>query len=75
MQLTPTGALVAALALGVRDALAGPARRERPPIVHEADDPWPRTGEAVELHAEPDRPDDAWVVIRPWLLPPTPSTD
>jgi hypothetical protein len=72
--LTSTGALVAALALGVREALAG-RRRERPPIVHEADDPWPRSGEAVELHAEPDRPDDSWVVIRPWLLRPAPSTD
>lgn len=75
MPVTSTGALVAALTLGVRDALAGQNRRERPPIVHEADDPWPRRGEAVELHAEPGRPDDAWVVIRPWLLHRRPSTD
>lgn len=74
VQVTSTGALVAALALGVRDALAARGRRERPPIVHEADDPWPRTGEPVELHVE-RRPDDSWVVIRPWLLRPAASTD
>lgn len=67
---TAAAALLAALSLGVRDALASSGDRDRPPIVHEMQDDWPGPERAIELHLEPGRPDDSWVVIRPWLLRP-----
>ena len=70
MPTTAAAALFAALSLGVRDALAGGGDRDRPPIVQLTDDDWPGPEQAVELHLEPDRPDDSWAVIRPWLFPP-----
>lgn len=39
-------------------------------VVWELDVPPFDTGVAVEPHLEPGRPDDSWVVIRPWLLRP-----
>jgi hypothetical protein len=41
-------------------------------VVWELDVPPFDTAVAVEAHLEPGRPDDSWVVIRPWLLRPVP---
>jgi hypothetical protein len=41
-------------------------------VVWNLDVPPFDTSLAIEVHAEPGRPDDSWVVIRPWLLRPVP---
>ena len=53
-----------AVSLGMRDALDGPA--EPPAIVREMDG-WFSGNDPIELHLEP-RPEETWVVLRPWLL-------
>jgi hypothetical protein len=65
-------ALVTALALGARGALA--REDDRPPIVHEVADNWPGPRVPIELHLGlPDEPpEEAWAVVRPWMLPSVP---
>ena len=58
------GAVLTSVALGLREALSGPS--EKPPIVREIDG-WFSGNDPIELHLEP-RPEDTWVVLRPWLL-------
>lgn len=66
---TAAAALVTALALGARDTLG--RRDERPPIVHEVHDDWPGPELPIELHlgVPEGPPQDAWAVVRPWMLP------
>ncbi len=67
---TAAAALVTALVLGAREALE--RDEERPPIVHHVEDDWPGPELAIELHLglPGGPPQDAWAVIRPWMLPP-----
>lgn len=67
-QRTAAGAVLTAMTLGVRDVVGH--RDDDVAIVQEVDLPPFDPTVAVELHAEPGRPDDSWVVIRPWLLRP-----
>jgi hypothetical protein len=60
-----TGAVLTGIAFGVRDALE--PDRESPAIVVPAPGapPGPQT---LELHLDDDRPEEAWAVVRPWLV-------
>lgn len=58
-----TGAVLTAVALGLREALE--PKREEPGIVMPApEDDF----EPVDLFLDPDSPEGTWVIIRPWLL-------
>ena len=60
-----TGAVLTGIAFGVRDALE--PERESPAIVVPA--PGPPPGPLhLELHLDDDRPEEAWAVVRPWLV-------
>jgi hypothetical protein len=62
---TATGVVLSAIALGLREALEEKADDDA--IVQYVDDVYgPPTG--LDLHLEWGRPEEAWVVIRPWLL-------
>jgi hypothetical protein len=60
-----TGAVLTGIAFGVREALE--PDRESPAIVVPAPGapPGPQT---LELHLDDDRPEEAWAVVRPWLV-------
>ncbi|TMM16793.1 MAG: hypothetical protein E6G01_07605 [Actinobacteria bacterium] len=61
-----TGAILTGIAFGLRQALELP--REDPAIVVEAPGEPPGPPQPMELHMDPDRPEEAWVIVRPWLL-------
>lgn len=65
---TVSGVLVTAVALGLRDALEAPQEEARV-VVDATGDPL-RATDPLELHFDPERPADTWVVVRPWLLAP-----
>lgn len=60
-----TGAVLSGIALGLRQALE--PEREEPAIV--APTPGGPPGpQPLELHLDRDRPEEAWAVVRPWLV-------
>ena len=59
------GRFVAAAMVGMAEAIYGP--REKPAIVIDASGD-PPGDEPLDVHLDPDRPEDSIVVIRPWLL-------
>ena len=61
-----TGAILTGIAFGLRQALELP--REQPAIVVEAPGEPPGPPKPMELHMDPDRPEETWVIVRPWLL-------
>jgi hypothetical protein len=62
-----TGVVLTAIALGLREALEEKSEDEA--IVQYVDDVYgPPTG--LDLHLEWGTPEEAWVVVRPWLLKP-----
>ncbi len=61
-----TGAILTGIAFGLRQALELP--REEPAIVVEAPGEPPGPPQPMELHMDPDRPEETWVIVRPWLL-------
>jgi hypothetical protein len=67
---TAAGVVLTAISIGLREALEEPA--DRPGIVREIelDDPFP-PDVPIELHLDWDKPEEAWVVLRPWLLGPS----
>jgi hypothetical protein len=50
---------------GLHEAIYGP--REQVTIVEEADG-QPDEPESLEIHLEPDHPEESTVVVRPWLF-------
>jgi hypothetical protein len=60
-----TGAVLTGIAFGVRDALE--PERDSPAIVVPAPGPPPGP-QPLELHLGDDRPEEAWAVVRPWLV-------
>jgi hypothetical protein len=60
------GAILTGIAFGLRQALELP--REDPAIVVEAPGEPPGPPQPMELHMDPDRPEETWVIVRPWLL-------
>src|SRR5437588_506431 len=50
----------------LRQALELP--REEPAIVVEAPGEPPGPPQPMELHMDPERPEETWVIVRPWLL-------
>jgi hypothetical protein len=66
-QQTAAGAAFTAVSLGVRHAVDG--NDDEVAVIKEIDLPPFDPTIPIELHLEPGRPDDSWVVIRPWLLP------
>jgi hypothetical protein len=60
-----TGAVLTGIAFGLRDALE--PEQENPAIVVPVpgDPPGPQL---LELHLDDDRPEEAWAVVRPWLV-------
>ena len=61
-----TGAILTGIAFGLRQALELP--RENPAIVVEAPGEPPGPPQPMDLHMDPDRPEETWVIVRPWLL-------
>jgi hypothetical protein len=61
-----TGAILTGIAFGLRQALEEP--RDEPAIVVEAPGEPPGPPQPMELHMDPDRPEETWVIVRPWLL-------
>lgn len=59
------GQMLAAAMTGMAEAIYGP--REPPAIVVEASG-GPPDDDALELHLDPDHPEESVVVVRPWLL-------
>lgn len=62
---TASGAVLTSMALGLRQALDDAGERDPVVVVAPGDPPGPPP--AVELHLDLRR-QDAWVVVRPWLL-------
>ena len=60
------GAILTGIAFGLRQALELP--REDPAIVVQAPGEPPGPPRPMELHMDPDRPEQAWVIVRPRLL-------
>jgi hypothetical protein len=61
-----TGAILTGIAFGLRQALELP--KEDPAIVVEAPGEPPGPPQPMELHMDPDRPEETWVIVRPWLI-------
>jgi hypothetical protein len=61
-----TGAILTGIAFGLRQALEEP--RDDPAIVVEVPGEPPGPPQPMELHMDPDRPEETWVIVRPWLL-------
>lgn len=57
--------MVAASMVGLAEALYGP--REQPAIILEASG-GPPGDRGLDVHLDPDHPDQSVVVVRPWLL-------
>jgi hypothetical protein len=64
------GAVLSGIAFGVRQALE--PDREEPAIVAPAPGAPPGP-QPLELHLDDDRPEEAWAVVRPWLVTPGPA--
>jgi hypothetical protein len=62
---TASGAVLTAIALGLRDALD--AEREPPSIVQPVPG-GPGLDGPIDLHLDPDHPEATVAVIRPWLF-------
>ncbi len=63
---TASGAILTAMALGLREALDEP--KEEPQVLIESGGEPFRPTDPVELHFDPAGPAHTWVVVRPWLL-------
>jgi hypothetical protein len=63
---TANGAVVTAVALGLRQALHEP--EEVPHVVVDAPGQPLRPPQPLELHFDPAGPAHTWVVVRPWLF-------
>jgi hypothetical protein len=61
-----TGAILTGIAFGLRQALELP--REEPAIVVQAPGEPPGPPRPMQLHMDPDHPEETWVILRPWLL-------
>ena len=60
-----TGAVLTAVALGLREALE--SEKERPAIVQPAPDGDGRRMKPIDLHLDPDNVEATVAVVRPWL--------
>lgn len=60
------GAILTGITFGLRQALELP--KEDPAIVVEAPGEPPGPPRPMELHMDPDRPEETWVIVRPWTL-------
>lgn len=66
-QRSAIGAVLSGIAFGIRQALE--PEREEPAIVAPAPG-GPPGPQPLELHLDRDRPEEAWAVVRPWLVTP-----
>ena len=63
---TASGAIVTAVALGLRQALEAPEEAAHLVVDAQGEPPGPLL--PLELHFDPRGPAHTWVVVRPWLL-------
>lgn len=61
-----TGAILSGIALGLQQTFDPDP--ERPAIVATAPEGPSEQDRPLDLYLDPDRPEEAWAVVRPWLL-------
>jgi len=61
-----TGAILTGIALGLQHALE--PEREKPAIVQQVPGEPPGPPEPLEVHVEPDHPEETVVLVRSWLI-------
>lgn len=63
---TASGAVIGAVALGLRNAVDERGLDEA--VVADARPDRPDPDDPLDLHFDPRGPQDTWLVVRPWLL-------